>query len=87
MNRHMSKDEALQLVQAILIKHGANERVADIIADCLVRAECDGVRSHGLARLPDHIASIRAGWANPAALPDIAKVRSGLLRVVRRRMI
>ncbi|WP_285541132.1 Ldh family oxidoreductase [Brucella sp. NBRC 12950] len=81
MNRHMSKDEALQFVRAILLKHGAKDRVADIIADCLVRAECDGVRSHGLARLPDHIASIRAGWADPAALPDIVKVRSGLLRV------
>ncbi|MFC0219391.1 Ldh family oxidoreductase [Pseudochelatococcus lubricantis] len=80
MARHFMPTDALALARNILILHGAADNVAEIVADCLVRAESDGSRSHGLARLPDHVASIRAGWADPAAQPDIRQVKPGLLR-------
>ncbi|GBQ80265.1 malate/L-lactate dehydrogenase [Acetobacter malorum DSM 14337] len=77
---HLSRADALALAFDIMTHAGARPEVAGMIADCLVRAECDGVLSHGLSRLPDHVASIRAHWADPAALPDIVQVRPGLLR-------
>lgn len=81
MAAKLSKTEAMDLVRVLLLKNGAHETVATIIADVLVLAEGDGVKSHGLARLPDHIASIKAGWADPAVLPTIEKIRAGLLRM------
>jgi delta1-piperideine-2-carboxylate reductase len=80
MANSFTKTSAKALSHEILVKYGACEIVADIISDVLVHAEGDGVKSHGLARLPDHVASIKAGWADPTAVPSIEKIRPGLLR-------
>jgi delta1-piperideine-2-carboxylate reductase len=44
---------------------------AQILAGSIVAAERDGTLSHGLARLPDYLTSLRAGWITPDAKQKI----------------
>ncbi|WP_321944261.1 Ldh family oxidoreductase [Paraburkholderia tropica] len=67
----ITPDQAYQLAKDVLLAHGVAAVNAEILCNLIVRAECEGARSHGLMRLPDYVASVRAGWLNGAAVPDV----------------
>ena len=40
------------LVKAVFVNHQVDPVIADCVAKALIRAEADGISSHGLARVP-----------------------------------
>jgi len=80
MSRVLTIAEAVDLSTAILIRRGASQAAAGILSSVIVAAERDGSRSHGLSRLADYIASIRAGWITPEAMPDISFENPPIIR-------
>ncbi len=77
----ISIDEAVELCCTALRKSGTSEDNARITAQALVRAESDGQKGHGLARVPSYAAQARSGKVQGRAKPEIRDVKPGLFRV------
>lgn len=77
----ISVDDAFERCCAALIGSGTSEDNARITADALVRAECDGQKGHGLARIPSYAAQARSGKVRGEATPELIDVKQGLFRV------
>ena len=73
--------EAVELCCTALRKSGTSEDNARITAQALVRAESDGQKGHGLARVPSYAAQARNGKVQGRAKPEIIDVKPGLFRV------
>lgn len=74
-------DQAHQLVQQALQQSGANSEMARATAAGLVRAEAQGIASHGLSRVPQYATHLRNGRAVGAAVPVVSR-RKGAALVV-----
>ncbi len=77
----ISIDEAVELCGTALRKSGTSEDNARITAQALVRAESDGQKGHGFARVPSYAAQARSGKVRGGAKPEIIDVKPGLFRV------
>jgi len=77
---HLTLDEAEQLTLAALRRHGASERHARAAADVMLRAERDGCPSHGLFRLPGHVASLKSGKVKGDPRPRIETLAPSVIR-------
>ncbi len=64
--------EVEELATRLLAAAGMDAGAAADTAYALVLAECWGVRSHGLLRLPHYLTRLRAGGYNPAARLRVA---------------
>ncbi len=75
----MKKDaQALHaMARAALEKAGAHSKMADAAARHLVRAEEQGLATHGMSRVPFYCAMLRNGRADGAAHPRMAAERAG----------
>lgn len=62
-----------KVTSAIFRKAGAPDDIAIQVADVLVDNHLAGHDSHGILRIPEYIASIRAGEIIPAARPSIVE--------------
>ena len=71
-----------QLATEVLVKAGTAETAARSVARALVRANEDGLNSHGLARLKAYSAQVRAGKVVGAAVPIIEMASSILLQIL-----
>ena len=60
---------------------GASPENRPVLSEIIVKAERDGVRSHGLAMLPAYASSLRSGWADGAAVPTWERTASGVIQV------
>jgi delta1-piperideine-2-carboxylate reductase len=67
----LTLDEAHGLADDVLRVHGVSDANREILVGLVLHAEANGSRSHGLMRLPDYCASIRAKWLDPHAAPTI----------------
>jgi len=74
----MKKDaQALfRLARAALEKAGAHSRMAEAAAQHLVRAEEQGLPTHGMSRVPFYCSMLRNGRADGAAQPAMAAERA-----------
>lgn len=52
---------------ALLLKGGAGDHAADVVADSLVQANLRGHDSHGVMRIPSYLASVQQGRLHPEA--------------------
>jgi len=77
----LSLADANALVQRALIACGANDAMAASTAQALVRADAQGLSSHGLSRVPQYATHLRNGRANGAAVPTIAKQKGAALLI------
>lgn len=71
-----------ELYQALLdhfLRLGLPEEGARAFADILLEAELEGLRSHGLARLPIYTAQLERGGLNPRPQMRLSRVRPSLL--------
>jgi (2R)-3-sulfolactate dehydrogenase (NADP+) len=57
----LSLDEAERKVAAIFVEAGASAANAASVALALVTAETDGLKGHGLSRVPTYLAMLKAG--------------------------
>ena len=54
---------------------------AEAVADALVRAEADGIPSHGLSRVPANAAQALAGKVDGFAVPEVTRPMPGTVRI------
>lgn len=73
--------EIHNLAKQCLLNNGCNEETAQAVAKNMSAAEQDGSESHGLFRLPAHIASLRSGKANGQAKPKLEELTPAALRL------
>ncbi len=75
----MKKDAPalLQLAATALKRAGANDRMAEAAARHLIRAEEQGLPTHGMSRVPFYCGMLRRGRADGSAEPRIAAERAG----------
>ncbi len=73
--------EAERLVIATLMRCRTSEANASSVARALVAAEADGVKGHGLSRLPSYAAQTIAGKIDGFAVPATVSPRPALLAI------
>jgi len=69
--------ELFQLANTALKRAGANDRMAEAAARHLVRAEEQGLPTHGMSRVPFYCGMLRRGRADGAAEPRMQAERAG----------
>jgi len=67
----LTPDAARALVIEVFAHAGMPRDLAEPAAKALVDAECDGLASHGLARVPFYAAQMRTGKVVPTARPTV----------------
>lgn len=77
----LSIEEASRLVVNALRRAGAGQAMALSTARALVRAEAQGLASHGLSRVPQYATHLRNGRANGKALPAMTRHKGAALLV------
>ncbi|WP_372827331.1 Ldh family oxidoreductase [Polaromonas sp.] len=78
---HLSIEEATRLATRALRHAGASEAMATSTALALVRAEAQGLASHGLVRVSQYATHLRNGRADGSAQPVIASHKGAALLV------
>lgn len=64
-------EDLRDVVRSTLKAAGADQPTADRLAEALVSADLAGVGTHGVWRLPEYVAAIKAGDIVPTARPEI----------------
>lgn len=68
--------ELFRLARAALEKAGAHSKMAEAAAQHLVRAEAQGLPTHGMSRVPFYCTMLRKGRADGAAQPALVAERA-----------
>jgi len=63
--------ELRDVVQSVMKAAGADQTTADRLAEALVSSDLSGVGTHGVWRVPEYVAAIKAGDIVPTARPEI----------------
>lgn len=74
-------EEAGSLGRRVLLRHGVGEKNAAVTVKALLRAELEGIPSHGFSRLPFYAAQAASGKLDGAAEPLVERPRPGLVKV------
>src|ERR1700687_2626389 len=69
--------ELFQLAERSLVHAGAHPKMAQAASRHLVRAEEQGLATHGMQRVPFYVAMLRNGRADGSAHPRIVNQRRG----------
>ncbi|MDO9384999.1 MAG: Ldh family oxidoreductase [Hyphomicrobiaceae bacterium] len=77
----LSMEEARALAERALRKAGAREAMAASTAQALVRAEAQGLASHGLTRVPQYATHLRNGRADGLAVAVVARQKGAALLI------
>ncbi len=78
---HLTLTEAHDWVDNVLRHCGAHAGMAAATARALVRAEAQGIASHGLSRVPQYATHLKNGRANGQALARVAQRKGAALLV------
>jgi (2R)-3-sulfolactate dehydrogenase (NADP+) len=73
--------QASELVVATLVRCRTSEDNARAVARALIAAEADGLKGHGLSRLPTYAAQAKVGKVDGFAKPAVTRPRPGLIAV------
>ena len=79
--RNLSLDAARDLVVAALVANRTSRDNAASVADALVTGEADGIKSHGLSRVPSYAGQSRTGKIDGFAAPTVAASAPAVLAV------
>jgi (2R)-3-sulfolactate dehydrogenase (NADP+) len=77
----LSLAETEERVARVFETTGAREEAARSVARALVAAEADGLKGHGLSRIPTYLAMLNSGKIDGAAVPRVMQPRPGVLAV------
>src|SRR5688572_2839830 len=64
-------DDLTSLIRHAFLNHGVSPNNATIMAETVVFAERDGAAGHGLFRLPGYVSTLKSGWVDGAAEPQL----------------
>jgi (2R)-3-sulfolactate dehydrogenase (NADP+) len=78
---HLSLEEATRLGAQALRAAGASEAMARSTAKALVRADAQGIASHGLSRVPQYATHLGNGRADGEAVPVITRNKGATVLV------
>jgi len=78
---NLTLQEAHTLVQQALLKAGASAAMAESTARALVRADAQGLASHGLSRVPQYATHLRNGRADGKAQAAVIREKGAALLV------
>jgi (2R)-3-sulfolactate dehydrogenase (NADP+) len=81
MSENLSLEAIGELVQAALEGAGASAVAAASVARSTVRAERDGIRSHGLMYVPIYTGHVACGKVDGSAEPVVSRPKSGSVHV------
>jgi (2R)-3-sulfolactate dehydrogenase (NADP+) len=74
-------EEARELVAQTLMRCRTSADNADSVARALVAAEADGLKGHGLSRVPSYAAQAKVGKVDGFATPSIDHPRAGIVAI------
>src|SRR5919107_3791609 len=77
----LSLADAQNLAVRTLTRCRTSPKNAESVARALVAAEADGLKGHGLSRLPGYAAQAKVGKVNGFAKPSLARARPGALAI------
>ena len=77
----LTLDQAQQLAVQALTRCRTSAENALAVARALVAAEADGLKGHGLSRVPSYAAQARAGKVDGFATPSLARPRPGVIAI------
>jgi (2R)-3-sulfolactate dehydrogenase (NADP+) len=77
----LSLGDAIERVAAIFMRAGCSADNARSVARALVAAEADGLKGHGLSRIPTYLQMVRSGKIDGAARPSSSRPRPGVLAI------
>lgn len=77
----LSLEAAEQKVAELFIEAGASPANAASVALALVMAEADGLKGHGLSRVPTYISMLRSGKMDGQAVPIARQPKPGVLAI------
>ena len=77
----LSLEEAERKVAEIFIAAGASAANAASVALALVTAEADGLKGHGLSRVPTYLSMLKAGKIDGQAVPIARRPKAGVLAI------
>lgn len=77
----LSLEEAERKVAEVFIEAGASAANAASVALALVTAEADGLKGHGLSRVPTYLTMLKAGKIDGRAVPIARQPRPGVLAI------
>jgi (2R)-3-sulfolactate dehydrogenase (NADP+) len=72
---------ARERVAAVFVAAGASDANAASVAAALVTAEADGLKGHGLSRVPTYLAMLKSGKIDGKAAPAASRPRPGVLAI------
>jgi (2R)-3-sulfolactate dehydrogenase (NADP+) len=73
--------EAEERVARVFERGGASSGAARSVARALVGAEADGLKGHGLSRIPTYLAMLKSGKIDGAVVPHVTQPRPGVLAI------
>src|SRR4051812_15768620 len=77
----LSLSDAIAWVAAVFVRNGCSVECAQSVACALVAAEADGLKGHGLSRIPTYLQMVRSGKIDGSARPSLARPRPGVLAI------
>jgi delta1-piperideine-2-carboxylate reductase len=80
VSRTCTFKELKDLLIQIFCAHGFSKQHATILASNCAMAEADGTSSHGLFRMSHYIQTVKSGYANALAVPEVFEAAPGVLR-------
>jgi len=80
-DKTLTLEAAVAFVARAFRTRGAARGVALSVARALVAAEADGLKGHGLSRIPTYLTMLKAGKAKGDAKPAATRPRPGVLMV------
>jgi (2R)-3-sulfolactate dehydrogenase (NADP+) len=81
MAHTVSLGEAEERVARIFANAGTNAKAAASVARALVGAEADGLKGHGLSRIPTYLAMLKSGKIDGRVAPRATQPRPGVLAI------
>ncbi|WP_457580110.1 Ldh family oxidoreductase [Ensifer canadensis] len=69
------------LLRAIFVNNGTAPETADILAENCAACERDGAFSHGIFRMPGYVDSLKSGWVDGLAIPDVTRLGPSFIRI------
>jgi (2R)-3-sulfolactate dehydrogenase (NADP+) len=77
----LSIAEAQARVASVFVKGGARAEAARSVSRALVGAEADGLKGHGLSRIPTYLAMLKSGKIDGRVEPKVTQSRPGVLAI------
>jgi LDH2 family malate/lactate/ureidoglycolate dehydrogenase len=80
-DRRVTPDVLQTVVAGIFTSCGMSHEDGDLLARSLVHADCRGILSHGVLRVPDYVKKLTNDGVNPRGLPTVVSDRGAAIVV------